>query len=297
MAINQAHYQGGIVLYQGEAIVHHSDDVTLEFDKTDNARSVHYPDLTKKATGKLFVTTHRLIFLNMDPRHALSSFSMPFTYMRAVKLNQPIFGANNIEGICTALERGGFVGELHFKFIFSKGGAINTASVLVQVAARFHATQDVPPSYGVAAANLYEQPPPNYQTASRSAPPVNNSFAGTNMYVRDGQAGRAPFPGVYEVDPNFKSNHPAQYIPQYPAPPPPAYEEQLINYQQGNQVQQPSAPQQANHMYPSLNSQNSSAQIPQYPPQAGYQNTNTNQIYVPQGMPPSYEQSTQKKRD
>ncbi|CAF1594995.1 unnamed protein product, partial [Didymodactylos carnosus] len=96
MSINQAHYQGGIVLFQGEAIVYHAKDVRLKFKDGPPIMG------TKEHKGKLFVTTHRLIFLSGDANDALSSFASAFMYMKDLKLNQPIFGSNNIVGSVNA---------------------------------------------------------------------------------------------------------------------------------------------------------------------------------------------------
>ena len=79
----------------------------------------------------------------------------------------------------------------------------------------------------MAAANLYEPPPPSYQAAQAS----NNHFAGkiralnsidflftllleTKMYVSPAQA---PYEGVYQRQPTGLPK--AEYIPQYPAAP------------------------------------------------------------------------------
>ncbi|CAF3994860.1 unnamed protein product [Rotaria sp. Silwood2] len=142
-------------------------------------------------------------------------------------------------------------------------------------------TQAAPPSYGMAAANLYEPPPPSYQAAQAS----NNHFAETTMYVSPAQA---PYEGVYQRQPTGLPR--AEFVPQYP--------------------DIPSAPQSEvnnSNMYPQMPN---GYQAPmQYPPQSAYQNNNYGgQMYVPQmnqqshpQMPPSYEQSQhdlqQKKRE
>jgi len=135
----------------------------------------------------------------------------------------------------------------------------------------------------MAAANLYEPPPPSYQAAQAT----NNHFAETNMYVSPAQA---PYEGVYQRQPTGLPR--AEFVPQYPV--------------------MPSAPPlETNHsnMYPQVPN---GYQAPmQYPPQPAYQNNNYGgEMYIPQmnqqqqpvtQMPPSYEQSQQdihqKKRD
>ncbi|CAF0769683.1 unnamed protein product [Rotaria sordida] len=99
MSINQAHYQGGLLLYQGEQIVNHSKNVTLTFDDASRQCGEVFRG---KHKGKVFVTTHRMIFLSDDQRDNLLSFAVAFMYMRNLHVEQPIFGANYISGIAAA---------------------------------------------------------------------------------------------------------------------------------------------------------------------------------------------------
>jgi len=277
MSINQAHYQGGLLLYQGEQIVNHSKNVTLTFDDASRQCGEVFRG---KHKGKVFVTTHRMIFLSNDPRDNLISFAVAFMYMKDLRVEQPIFGANYISGTVAAHPNGGFQGEVKFQLTYSSGGAIDASQALREVNSIFHRqNQAAPPNYGMAAANLYEPPPPSYQAAQAS----NNQFAETTMYVSPAQA---PYEGVYQRQPTGLPK--PEYIPQYPP--------------------MPSAPPlNANNpnMYPQVPN---GYQAPmQYPPQSAFQNNNYGgQMYVPQQnpysqMPPSYEQSQQefqqKKRD
>ncbi|CAF2316645.1 unnamed protein product [Rotaria sp. Silwood2] len=102
----------------------------------------------------------------------------------------------------------GFQGEVKFQLTYSSGGAIDASTALREVNSIFHqGTEGTPPSYGMAAANLYEPPPPSYQAAQAT----NNHFAETTMYVSQAQA---PYEGVYQRQP--KGLPPAEFIPQYP---------------------------------------------------------------------------------
>ncbi|UJR25473.1 hypothetical protein I4U23_006819 [Adineta vaga] len=58
----------------------------------------------------------------------------------------------------------------------------------------------------MAAADLYEPPPPSYQAAQTT----NNNFAETNMYVSPAPA---PYAGVYQRQPTGLPR--AEFIPQY----------------------------------------------------------------------------------
>ena len=58
-------------------------------------------------SGRLYLTTHRMIF-NNKKQDLLKSFSFPFVALRDVELEQPIFGANYIKGKVLAQPDGGF---------------------------------------------------------------------------------------------------------------------------------------------------------------------------------------------
>ncbi|CAF3357226.1 unnamed protein product [Rotaria sp. Silwood1] len=158
----------------------------------------------------------------------------------------------------------GFQGEVKFQLTYSSGGAIEASTALREVNSIFHqGTEGSPPSYGIAAANLYEPPPPSYQAAQT----MNNHFAETTMYVSQAQA---PYEGVYQRQ---STGLPAaEFIPQYP-------DISSVN------VNNPT-------MYPSMTDGYQSSM--QYQSQMAYQNngcdgqTNEKQNYQ---MPPSYEQS------
>ena len=59
--------------------------------------------------GSLYLTTHRMIFINKN-EHPLKSFSFPFVGIRNVELEQPIFGTkrNYIKGHVLPQPGGGF---------------------------------------------------------------------------------------------------------------------------------------------------------------------------------------------
>ncbi|CAF0801421.1 unnamed protein product [Adineta steineri] len=103
MSINQAHYEGGLLLYQGEQIVNHSKNVTLTFDNVNQECGEIFRG---KHKGKVFVTTHRMIFLSNDQRDNLLSFAVAFMYMKNLHVEQPLLGANYISGIVAAHPNG-----------------------------------------------------------------------------------------------------------------------------------------------------------------------------------------------
>ncbi|MEW5302031.1 MAG: hypothetical protein WDW36_004843 [Sanguina aurantia] len=81
-------------------------------------------------TGVLYLSNVRLVFVadQMDPS-GLSSFDIPLAYTRNDKLNQPIFGCNNLAGqVWPAVPGGGPSGSLppHKWVVYFKEGGIGT---------------------------------------------------------------------------------------------------------------------------------------------------------------------------
>lgn len=79
------------------------------------------------ATGALYLSNIRLVFVadKADPS-GLAGFDMPLVYICKEKLNQPIFGCNNLAGqVWPAVNGGGPSGHLpphSFKVLFKEGG-------------------------------------------------------------------------------------------------------------------------------------------------------------------------------
>eukprot|EP00775_Hariotina_reticulata_P002184 gene2184-2502_t len=78
-------------------------------------------------TGALYLSNVRLVFVasKADPS-GLAGFDMPLVYISKEKLNQPIFGCNNLAGqVWPAVPGGGPSGTLpphSFKVLFKEGG-------------------------------------------------------------------------------------------------------------------------------------------------------------------------------
>lgn len=49
-------------------------------------------------TGKVYLTTHRMIFNSKTSKDTMQSFSFPFVCLSDVEVEQPVFGANYIRG-------------------------------------------------------------------------------------------------------------------------------------------------------------------------------------------------------
>nr|CAI5858043.1 unnamed protein product [Callosobruchus analis] len=72
MSLNTAHLNGGVLIHNGEQILLFSEDVSLEWSGQEGGPFRG----TKK--GSIYLTTHRVIFLNKSSSDELQSFSFPF---------------------------------------------------------------------------------------------------------------------------------------------------------------------------------------------------------------------------
>ncbi|VDN20100.1 unnamed protein product [Cylicostephanus goldi] len=57
----------------------------------------HHPVLKGSKKGSLYLTSHRIIFLNSDHSDPLKSFAMPFQTLRNVELEQPVLTPNYLK--------------------------------------------------------------------------------------------------------------------------------------------------------------------------------------------------------
>lgn len=84
--------------------------------------------------GRIYLTTHRIIFNNKNAKDPMQSISAPFICMNDVELEQPVFGANYIKGKIRAQQNGNFTGETKFKLAFKSGGCIDFGQALLRAA-------------------------------------------------------------------------------------------------------------------------------------------------------------------
>ncbi|CAN8008334.1 unnamed protein product [Ixodes pacificus] len=129
MSLNTAHSsdgQGGVILFTGEFILIFYDGVTVKFEGSD-AQSFYG---TWK--GRIYLTTHRMLFVNGSRKGKLQSFSFPFGQISNLGLEQPIFGANYITGKVRSEPQGNWYGECNFSLSFGKGGAVEFGRALME---------------------------------------------------------------------------------------------------------------------------------------------------------------------
>lgn len=109
--------------------------------------------------------------------------TFPFSFINDIRLEQPLFGANYLEGKVVGQPGGNFEGTVGWKLVFPKGGCIDFGKALRQ-AVLFVQNQgqrpaDAPPPY-VPPAGSYYAPPPAYYTAD--AANMNGFQAPTHVF-------------------------------------------------------------------------------------------------------------------
>jgi hypothetical protein len=196
MSLNTGHANGGVLIHAGEAILLFCDNVHMEFSGQDG------PAFKGTKHGRLYLTTHRMIFNNKKTDDPMVSFSFPFVTLKDVELEQPIFGANYIKGKARAQPNGNFVGEAKFKLHFKSGGAIDFGQAMLKAAqmASRNYVQDAPPPYTPPTGNWYAAPPPAYSANPAGyqgwVPPTNvfpDQPQPNTVYMTDAPP---PYPGI-----------------------------------------------------------------------------------------------------
>jgi hypothetical protein len=81
--------------------------------------------------GRIYLTSHRVVFVNKNANDLLQSFSMSFMNLRNLEIEQPVFGANYIKGEVKSEVGGGWDGTAKFKLWFNNGGAIEFGQCLL----------------------------------------------------------------------------------------------------------------------------------------------------------------------
>nr|CAG4638623.1 EOG090X0ADZ [Cyclestheria hislopi] len=249
MSLNTAHANNGVLIYAGECILLYCDNVTMEFSGQDRI------EFKGSKNGRIFLTTHRMIFNNLNAKDQLMSFSFPFFTLKEITIEQPMFGANFIKGKVRAQPNGGWVGEAKFKLHFKHGGAIEYAQSMLQVAkmaSRNSPATEAPPPYQPPTGQWYNAPPPSYTPPNGGyygwVPPRDvfpNAPPAESVYMTDMPP---PYPGIYSGATGYNSTpfsgHDAKAAeaaasatayydpnkPNYAYVPPPAYSEAPPSY-------------------------------------------------------------------
>jgi hypothetical protein len=170
--------------------------------------NVDVPIMKGNKKGRIYLTSHRVVFVNKNNNDLFQSFSMPFNCMRNLDIEQPVFGANYIKGEVRAEPGGRWDGVGKFKLWFNNGGAIEFGQCLMnagrlasqaRAAAQFVHTST--------SSNIYPAPPPAYTSLN----PNTYGWVPTNRFPDRPDAGNVymfdqppPYAGVYENQEQFK---------------------------------------------------------------------------------------------
>ncbi|KAF5293595.1 hypothetical protein FQA39_LY03080 [Lamprigera yunnana] len=237
--------------------------------------------------GRIYLTTHRMIFNAKDGKEPMQSFSFPFVTLSDVELEQPVFGANYIKGKVRAQSNGNWIGEAKFKLLFKHGGAIDFGQAMLKaahLATRNVNMQSAPPPYMPPETQWYAAPPPAYGPSPDGyygwMPPTQvfpNQPPSNSVFMTDAPP---PYPGInsaYLPPPGYGAAQGGSYPPQGGGFPPQqggyppqhgGYPPQQGGYppqQGGYPPQQGGFPPQQGGNYP----QQGFVQ-PGYPPQQGF---------------------------
>jgi len=194
--MNTAHANNGVLLHAGERILLFCDNVIMSFT------GLRERAFEGDKNGRLYLTTHRMVFNNKNQNDGMKSFSFPFVALRNVELEQPVFGANYIKGKVLAQPNGGFEGEAKFKLRFKSGGAIDFGTAMLKAAqmASRNYVQDAPPPYTPPSGNWYAAPPPAYSASPEGyggwVPPTNvfpDQPPPNSVFMTDAPP---PYPGI-----------------------------------------------------------------------------------------------------
>ncbi|XP_017779187.1 PREDICTED: WW domain-binding protein 2 isoform X2 [Nicrophorus vespilloides] len=244
MSVNTAHLNGGVLIHSGECILVFSDNTTMEFSGQEG------PIFKGTKMGRIYLTTHRMIFNSKDIKEPMQSFSFPFVTLSDVELEQPIFGANYIKGKVRAQQNGNWVGEAKFKLVFKHGGAIEFGQAMLhaaRLATRMMNGREAPPPYVAPETQWYAAPPPAYAPPPQGyygwVPPTQafpDQPPSNSVFMTDAPP---PYPGI-----NMPQSGPGNF-----QQPPPYSQGGYPQMQGGYQPQAGYQPQ------------------PGFPPQGGYQ--------------------------
>uniref|UniRef100_A0A8R1DSH9 GRAM domain-containing protein n=1 Tax=Caenorhabditis japonica TaxID=281687 RepID=A0A8R1DSH9_CAEJA len=195
MSLNTSHTPDGlgILIYNGEMILLYTTNVKLKFEK------YNHPLFKSTKSGALYLTSHRIIFMNDSKKDEFKSFAMPFHSVRDVKLEQPLLTPNYLKGWVEPLPGGNFEGNPEWRLSFPKGGCIEFGESLLRAADMASRARPfaAPPAYG--AGNMPQQSTATYYAAPQNYYLVQGTYQGfqapTNVFPE-----RPPAQNVYVYD-------------------------------------------------------------------------------------------------
>jgi len=246
MSLNTSHYgTNGVLLFNGEIILIYYDGVEILVEPHQSL-----PIMNGKKKGRIYLTSHRVVFINKNNNDLFQSFSMPFNHMRNLEIEQPVFGANYIKGEVKAEQHGRWDGSAKFKLWFNNGGAIEFGQCLLnagRLASQARAARQFVQTQ-INTGSIYPAPPPAYTTLNQNSygwVPMDrfpDRPQGETVFMYDQPP---PYTGIFEnenlnkfdekrkVQNGFVNpNDPGKIYVSAPAPPeeaPPSYQDSLQN--------------------------------------------------------------------
>ncbi|CAI5454625.1 unnamed protein product [Caenorhabditis angaria] len=224
MSLNTSHTPdgNGVLIYNGEMILLYITDVKLKFEKYD------VKSFKSTKSGALYLTSHRIIFMNSSKKDDFKSFAMPFHSFRDVKLEQPLLAPNYLKGWVQPIPGGNFDGCPEWRLSFPKGGCIEFGQALLRAADLASRSRpfSAPPAYGALIPEpqqqTYYQAAPTYYYAQQGA--YQGFQAPTNVFPEQPPAGNVyiydippPYPGIGQTTPYPSGQF--QAVGTVPAPP------------------------------------------------------------------------------
>uniref|UniRef100_T1JIP7 GRAM domain-containing protein n=1 Tax=Strigamia maritima TaxID=126957 RepID=T1JIP7_STRMM len=302
MAINTAHYNGGILIFSGEYILLYCDCVEIKFEELN--KDERFAGCKR---GRLYLTSHRMVFNNLNVYDKMQSLTFPFFQLSNVSLEQPAFGCNYIKGRLKSqpntvdMHIESWVGATKFRIFFRSGGAIDFGMAMLQAAkmASQNVSREPPPPYVPPIQPFYQAPheaymPPQGTFGLVLPTHVFPNYPACNAVFTTAQP--PPYPGVCVNPPT----------PYGPCPPPvrhmnaphmhPIQQQHCHSYQvccAGADSPQPSAPDMkareaagSQEAYYNPSNPHMAYVPPQAPPYSAQQ--------YPNAQPPSYDEATKK---
>jgi hypothetical protein len=251
MALNPPILPSGLpAAVNGEYMVLRREDISAE---------VRLENGTKfKGDGVLYLTTARLVFVNKKHNAVMLAFDVPLALMSGEKFQQPIFGANYIEGHVRPLYNL-IPCDGRFKFWFMSGGTGTFLPLFYDLAKQVRRSRNRGPDprfvEAVSRGNLrnvaYVDPNDPTVIFVQQPPPAPQMTQQLNYYYPEApQPSAPPAEPVYQGVPAQAQGYPPAYAP--PAAPQQAGYAQPAGYNGPPVYQQPGVyqPPAAGYGYP-----------------------------------------------
>ncbi|ORX59777.1 hypothetical protein DM01DRAFT_151005 [Hesseltinella vesiculosa] len=147
------------------------DKVSLVLDCTQpNVYPGHGTSAKWAAHGEVTISNQRVMFIAQPSTPQFQSLNVPILKFKNWKLNQPWFGANNIQGTVIPVPGGGMETHGQLTLTFQEGGAIEFTTILRNLMERMAETSETP---------AHLEPLPQYQASSshdQDLPPNYNDI-------------------------------------------------------------------------------------------------------------------------